>query len=100
MTGSQFGRAWLALIAACCVLIAAGCVPPTLDASAAATTPKARGQILYARCSGCHAGAGLDLRTLPFSKIKEGLRKPAMSAFKDMSDDDIGALMAYLATLN
>ncbi len=100
MTGSTTGRWLVPVLTACCAFAAAACVPPTLNASSSATlTPKAKGETLYAQCKGCHT-AGPDLKGLSFTKIKEGLKKPAMAAFKDMTDDEIAAIMAHLATLN
>ncbi|MBM3267877.1 MAG: cytochrome c [Candidatus Sericytochromatia bacterium] len=100
------GRTRFALLAGACALAVTACVPPTLNASSNATlSPKAEGEKVYADCLACHGAdgtkTGTDLKALSFTKMKEGLQKPAMAGVKDkMSDEKIAALMAYLATLS
>jgi len=113
MTRSN-NNGWTAFIAAgACALLMAACVPPTPQPVAATpANPKAQGETLYtAGCAGCHGEKGEKLSPagglskLGYTKFKEGLAKAAMdgvAGIADMrkSEDQISALMAYLAAKN
>ncbi|MBM3267539.1 MAG: cytochrome c [Candidatus Sericytochromatia bacterium] len=77
-------------------LFAAACVPP--PPQPAIQSQVAKGETLYAPCAGCHGqGSASNIKNISFSKMKAGMQMPAMAPWKDLSDDDIGALVAFLA---
>jgi ABC-type uncharacterized transport system substrate-binding protein len=86
-----------AFLLACTLLAVAACVPPPPQPVTASQL--AKGEALYAPCAGCHGQLNAsNLKNITFSKMKSGLKLSAMATWKDLPDDDIGALVAFLAT--